>query len=132
LKVVLTGSMNEVGVLEVESQFNEIMKLKMTKIIFDLKDVSSMNSRGIRALVFSAKLLGEKGGKLVLVNPSAAVEETIKTAGVDAIVPIAPDLNGRASTAVGITPQHGAGDPNFRFQMAAILNFVRLQSGPAT
>jgi anti-anti-sigma factor len=93
LKVVLTGSMNEVGVLEVESQFNEIMKLKMTKIIFDLKDVSSMNSRGIRALVFSAKLLGEKGGKLVLVNPSAAVEETIKTAGVDAIVPIAPDLN---------------------------------------
>ena len=93
LKVVFTGSMNEVGVLEVESQFSEIMKLKMTKIIFDLKDVDLLNSRGIRALVFSAKVLNEKGGKLVLVNPSASVAETIRTAGVDAIVPIAPDLN---------------------------------------
>ena len=93
LKVVLTGSMNEPGVLEVESQFNEIMKLKMTKVIIDLKDVNLMNSRGIRALVFSAKLLHEKGGKLVLVNPSAPVEETIKTAGIDGIVPIAPDLS---------------------------------------
>jgi anti-sigma B factor antagonist len=93
LKVVLTGSMNEVGVLEFESQFNEIMKLKMTKIIIDLKDVNLLNSRGIRALVFSAKLLNEKGGKLVLVNPAALVEETIKTAGIDAIVPIAPDLS---------------------------------------
>ena len=93
LKVVLTGSMDEVGVLEVESQFNEIMKLKMTKVIIDLKDVNFLNSRGIRALLFSAKLLREKGGKLVLVNPSASVEETLKTAGVDAIVPIAPDLS---------------------------------------
>ena len=93
LKVVLAGSMNEEGVLEVESQFNEIMKLKMTKVIIDLKDLTFLNSRGIRTLVFSAKLLREKGGKLVLVNPSAPVEETIKTAGVDAIVPIAPDLS---------------------------------------
>src|SRR5262245_60176443 len=93
LKVVLTGRMDEVGVLEVESQFNEIMKLKMTKVIIDLKDVSFLNSRGVRALVFSAKLLDQKGGKLVLVNPSASVEETIKTAGIDAIVPIAPDLS---------------------------------------
>ena len=93
LKVVLAGSMNEQGVLEVESQFNEIMKLKMTKVIFDLTDVNLLNSRGIRALVFSAKVLREKGGKLVLVNPPASVEETMKTAGVDTIVPIAPDLD---------------------------------------
>lgn len=93
LKVVLTGSMNEEGQLEFESQFNEIMKLKMTKVIIDLKDVNFLNSRGIRALVFSAKLLREKGGKLVLVNSSALVEETMKTAGIDAIIPIVPDLS---------------------------------------
>ena len=93
LKVVLTGSMNEEGQLEFESQFNEIMKLKMTKVIIDLKDVNFLNSRGIRALVLGAKLLREKGGKLVLVNPSALVEEIMKTAGIDAIIPIAPDLS---------------------------------------
>jgi anti-anti-sigma factor len=93
LKVVLTGSMNEQGVLEVESQFNEIMKTKMTKVIIDLKDVNFLASRGIRTLMLSAKLLREKGGKLVLVNPPATVEEIMKTAGVDTVVPIAPDLS---------------------------------------
>ena len=93
LKVVLTGSMNEQGVLEVESQFNEIMKTKMTKVIIDLKDVNFLASRGIRILVLSARLLREKGGKLVLVNPPATVEETMKTGGIDTIVPIAPDLS---------------------------------------
>ena len=93
LKVVLTGKMDEVGVLEIEYQFNEIMKLKMTKVIFDLKDVNLLNSRGIRALVFSAKVLREKGGKLVLVNPQAEVERAMKIVGIDTIIPIAPDLS---------------------------------------
>ena len=93
LKLVLAGSMNEQGAWEVESQFNEIMKTKTTKVIIDLKDVHFLASRGMRTLVLSARSLREKGGKLVLVNPQATVEETMKTAGVDTIVPIAPDLS---------------------------------------
>ena len=91
-KLVLTGSMNEQGAREVESQFNEILKTT-NKVIVDLKDVHFLASRGMRTLVMSARLLREKGGKLVLVNPQALVEEVMKTAGIDTIVPIAPDLS---------------------------------------
>jgi anti-anti-sigma factor len=93
LKLVLTGSMNEQGAWEVESQFNEILKTRTNKVIIDLKDVHFLASRGMRTLVMSARLLREKGGKLVLVNPQALVEEVMKTAGIDTIVPIAPDLS---------------------------------------
>jgi anti-anti-sigma factor len=91
-KLVLTGSMNEQGAWEVESQFNEISKTT-NKVIVDLKDVHFLASRGMRTLVMSDRLLREKGGKLVLVNPQALVEEVMKTAGIDTIVPIAPDLS---------------------------------------
>jgi anti-anti-sigma factor len=91
-KLVLTGSMNEQGACDVESQMNEILKTT-NKVIFDLKDVHFLASRGMRALVMSDRLLREKGGKLVLVNPQALIEEVMKTAGIDTIVPIAPDLS---------------------------------------
>jgi STAS domain len=57
------------------------------------KDVHFLASRGMRTLVMSDRLLREKGGKLVLVNPQALVEEVMKTTGIDTIVPIAPDLS---------------------------------------
>ena len=91
-KVVLTGSMNVQGALDVEPKFNELVKTT-DKVIVDLKDVHFLTSRGMRTLVMSAKSLREKGGKLVLVNPQAEVERAMKTAGIDTIIPIVPDLN---------------------------------------
>jgi anti-sigma B factor antagonist len=91
-KLVLVGSMNIQGALEVDPQFNEILKTS-DKIIVDLKDVDFLASLGMRTLVVSAKSLSAKGGKLVLVNPQSGVEKAIKSAGLDAIIPIAPDLN---------------------------------------
>ena len=91
-KLVLTGSMDIKGALEVDPQFSEISKTK-NKVIVDLKDVDFLASLGMRTLVSSAKLLMEKGGKLVLVNPQAGVEKAIKSARIDTIIPIASDLN---------------------------------------
>ena len=91
-KLVLSGSMNVQGALDLEPQFNEIVKTT-DKVIVDLKDVHFLTSRGMRILVMSARSLREKGGKLVLVNPQAEVERAMKTAGIDTIIPIVPDLN---------------------------------------
>ena len=91
-KLVLTGSMDIKGALEVDPQFSEISKTK-NKVIVDLKDVDFLASLGMRTLVSSAKSLMEKGGKLVLVNPQAGVEKAIKSARIDTIIPIASDLN---------------------------------------
>lgn len=91
-KLVLIGSMDIKGALEVDPQFSEISKTK-NKVIVDLKDVDFLASLGMRTLVSSAKSLMEKGGKLVLVNPQAGVEKAIKSARIDTIIPIASDLN---------------------------------------
>ena len=91
-KLVLTGSMDIKGALEVDPQFSEISKTK-NKVIVDLKDVDFLASLGMRTLVSSAKSLMEKGGRLVLVNPQAGVEKAIKSARIDTIIPIASDLN---------------------------------------
>jgi len=91
-KLVLIGSMDIKGALEVDPQFSEISKTK-NKVIVDLKDVDFLASLGMRTLVSSAKSLMEKGGRLVLVNPQAGVEKAIKSARIDTIIPIASDLN---------------------------------------
>lgn len=90
--VVLSGSMNVQGALDLEPRFNEIVKTT-DKVIVDLKDVSFLTSLGMRILVMSNRSLNAKGGKLVLVNPQALVEKALKTAGVDTIIPIAPDVS---------------------------------------
>ena len=90
-KLVLAGSMNIQGALDVDPQFNEILKTK-DKIIVDLKDVDFLASLGMRTLVMSAKSLSQRGGKLVLVNPQDQVEKAIKSAGIDTLIPIAPNL----------------------------------------
>lgn len=91
-KLVLNGSMNVQGACDLEASFNELVKTT-NKMILDLKNVHFLASRGMRTLVVSARQLRDKGGDLVLVNPQAAVEQVMKTAGIDTIVPIAPDLN---------------------------------------
>ena len=91
-KLVLSGSMNVQGALDLEPQFNEIVKTT-DRVIVDLKDVHFLTSRGMRILVMSARSLREKGGKLVLVNPQAEVERAMKIVGIDTIIPIAPDLS---------------------------------------
>jgi anti-anti-sigma factor len=91
-KVVLAGSMNVQGALDVEPRFNEIMKTT-AKVIVDLNDVHFLTSRGMRILVMSAATAREKGGKLVLVNPQAQVDKVMKTAGIDTIISVVPDLS---------------------------------------
>jgi anti-sigma B factor antagonist len=90
-KVVLDGSMDITGSLEVDPRFKEISQTK-DKVIVDLANVNFLASLGMRTLVMSAKSLKEKGGQLVLVKPQAEVEKALRSAGLDQIIPLASDL----------------------------------------
>jgi anti-anti-sigma factor len=91
-KVVLTGSMNIQGAWETEPQFNELVKTT-NKVVVDLTDVRFIDSVGMRTLVVTAKSLYAKGGKLVLASPQAGVEQVLRTAGLERVIPIAPDFS---------------------------------------
>jgi anti-anti-sigma factor len=88
--VVLAGSMDIKGALEVDSRFKELSQSK-DKIIVDIANVSFLASLGMRTFVMTAKALSAKGGRLILLSPQAEVEKVLKSAGLDAIIPIARD-----------------------------------------
>ncbi len=50
-------------------------------LIIDMAAVTFVASIGLRHLVSAAKAIGRRGGRLVLLNPNAAVAEVITTAG---------------------------------------------------
>ena len=57
-------------------------------IIIDMSGVTFVASLGLRHLVSAAKALARRGGKLVLLNPNAAVTEVITTSGLTGLLPI--------------------------------------------
>jgi anti-anti-sigma factor len=57
-------------------------------VIVDLSGVTFLASIGIRHLVSATKTLSRKGGKLVLVGPTDAVQDVLVTSGVTEIMPI--------------------------------------------
>lgn len=50
-------------------------------LFIDMAGVSYIASIGLRHLVSAAKAVGRRGGRLVLLNPNAAVTEIITTSG---------------------------------------------------
>jgi anti-sigma B factor antagonist len=60
-------------------------------VLIDLSEVDYLASIGLRMLLTTAKALASHGSKIVLLNPQPMVEEVIRTAGFDKIMPITHD-----------------------------------------
>src|SRR5512133_1353353 len=86
-KVVLRGRFDTTGAVVVELPFNKIATEKQ-KIIVDLSAVNFLASYGIRVLLVGAKVAKSKGGNLVIVCPDNNVAKVLKTAGMDALIPV--------------------------------------------
>ena len=87
----LAGRLDVQGASAVDMQFNVVSGSKK-KVIVDLAGVDFIASLGIRTLVMSAKAISSKGGRMVLLKPQANVEQALKFAGIDSMIPIAKDL----------------------------------------
>ena len=86
-KVVLHGRFDTTGAVVVELPFNKLVTEKR-KIIVDLSAVTFLASYGIRVLLVGAKIVNGKGGNLVILCPDNNVAKVLKTAGMDALIPI--------------------------------------------
>src|SRR5436190_20663977 len=86
-KVVLRGRFDTTGAVVVELPFNKLVTEKR-KIIVDLSAVNFLASYGIRVLLVGAKIVNGKGGSLVILCPDNNVAKVLKTAGMDALIPI--------------------------------------------
>jgi anti-sigma B factor antagonist len=86
-RVALRGRFDTTGAVVVELPFNKLVTEKR-KIIVDLSAVNFLASYGIRVLLVGAKIVNGKGGNLVIVCPDNNVAKVLKTAGMDALIPI--------------------------------------------
>lgn len=86
-QVVLSGRLDIVGADVVALPLATLSGSKQA-LLLDMANVTFMASIGIRHLVASAKSLNRRGGKLILLHPSAIVTEVLTTSGVASLMSI--------------------------------------------
>ena len=86
-KVVLRGRFDTTGAAVIEMPFNAIVTEKRA-VVVDLSAVNFLSSYAIRVLLVGAKIVGGKGGRLVILCPDNNVAKVLKTAKMDALIPI--------------------------------------------
>jgi anti-sigma B factor antagonist len=85
--VVLSGRLDSVGAASLAQRFKVAVADKRA-VIVDLSDVDFVASLAIRFLVAGVKAVKSNGGKLVILSPQEYVHDTLKSAAIDAIIPI--------------------------------------------
>ena len=92
LAISLAGRMDSVGTQQIDMRFTALSATRKVQVVVDLSQVTYMASIGIRTLVTNAKAQKRRGGAMVLYQPTAAVEEVLKSVGIDTIIPIVHDM----------------------------------------
>jgi anti-anti-sigma factor len=100
--VVLSGRLDTVGAEDISEGFLQATALREGPAIVDLSEVDFLSSRGIGALLASGKRLQKAGHKLVLLSPQPLVESILRISRVDALMPIAADLDVAIQIASGL------------------------------
>lgn len=86
-KVGLHGRLDTTQAALTELPFNKVA-MEKRRILVDLSRVSFLSSYAIRILLVGAKIVDGKDGKLVILCPDGNVSKVLKTAGIDALIPL--------------------------------------------
>jgi anti-anti-sigma factor len=106
--VVLDGRLDTTGAEEINESFFQATAARERPAIVELSQVDFMASRGIGVLLTTSNRLRKVGHKLVLLSPQEIVESALRTTRVDAIMPIAHDLDEAIRIVHGVQVQSSA------------------------
>lgn len=84
-KMSLEGTIDIAGAAEIEQPFS-ILSGSRRCVVVDFTRVDFLASLGVRVLVQSARALGSRGGRLILVGAAEPVRRVLVACGVDTIV----------------------------------------------
>ena len=90
-RVILEGKLDTEGAAAIDLDMNIIAGSKKA-VLVDLQKVSYLASMGLRSLMFPARSIKARGGKIVLFGPTEFVERVLKTSGADTFIPIFHEL----------------------------------------
>jgi anti-sigma B factor antagonist len=92
LGINLSGRMDINGTQKIDLKFTALTATRKALVLVDLSNVTFIASIGLRTLISSAKAQKARGGCMVLYKPSEQVEQVLRATGIDAIIPIAHDI----------------------------------------
>jgi anti-sigma B factor antagonist len=86
---------------EIETQIDELMRQKTTKLILDLSEVQRVDSTGFGTIVMCARKFNKAGGELRVAGAKGIVEEIAHTSNLPTIIPFHPTVE---EAAAGFAP----------------------------
>lgn len=89
--IKLSGRVDLEGIGDLDLEFTRHAVTRRKPTLVDISDVDYIASIGLRMLVTAAKALNKFGARLVLLNPHPDVEDVLRTAGFDKVMPIEHD-----------------------------------------
>ena len=98
-KIVITGRLDVIGTESVADELEKLAAAPKKGVVVDLSSLKFLASLGIRALLQSAKVVEERGGRLVLVvGANSQVAMSLEATGVSDLLPMFKS-NGEAERA---------------------------------
>ena len=88
-----TGNLDTNNSLAAESEVNRLIEAGSNKILFNFKELNFIASSGLRILLATAKKLKTSGGKMMVCNLNATVQEVFDISGFASILSLASDEN---------------------------------------
>jgi anti-sigma B factor antagonist len=104
-RIALAGRMDTTGAQEIDLRFTGLTTTRSALIVVDLSQVSFLASMGIRTLLSAARALMRRGGRMVLACPQPLVQEVLKVADIDTLIPVYADV---PSACDGLTSATGS------------------------
>ena len=88
-KIVILGRLDVMGTESVAGELEKLAAAPKKGVVVDLSSLKFLASLGIRALLQSAKVVEERGGKLVLVvGANSQVAMSLEATGVSDLLPM--------------------------------------------
>jgi anti-sigma B factor antagonist len=88
----LKGRLDLKGTQSVDPQFTAQVGALKQSVVVDMSGVEYIASIGIRMLLSNVKTITPAGATMVIYKPQKMVEDVLRMAGMDAVIPIEHDL----------------------------------------
>ncbi|MEI6762151.1 MAG: STAS domain-containing protein [Betaproteobacteria bacterium] len=91
-RIRLTGRLDIPGIDAISETFTQLSHHSKPGIVVDLSGVTFLVSFGLRELITNAKLIQQRGGRMVIfVGDNKAVYKTLETTGIASLIPTFTD-----------------------------------------
>ena len=104
LTIGLDGELDIATAPALERLLREVERDRWPTVVVDLRQLSFIDSSGIRALLTANDRIGRRDGRMLVRHPSRAVRRTLAAIGVDSILDIADAVD--EPTLAALSPPH--------------------------